>query len=207
MPCSFGGLIGTDNEDEPQEARQAIPGNDDRRASQSNGGVRQGVRCRQGSALVSANATPLGTGQGQVAPFQKAPPAERVDLARLSTTERIVVLVSRANFEVELGGLSAFFYNSAGNYAAERYTLRRRCGRLWPCSPAAHRRRIESGGIRLGGQWRRRLARWIKSLAGTSRTSSLAFAHLSRVMRRNCGSMEPRVNRGALRPRQTAGNS
>jgi len=119
MPCSFGGLIGTDNEDEPQEARQAIPGNDDRRASQSNGGVRQGVRCRQGSALVSANATPLGTGQGQVAPFQKAPPAERVDLARLSTTERIVVLVSRANFEVELGGLSAFFYNSAGNYAAE----------------------------------------------------------------------------------------
>ena len=35
--------------------------------------------------------------------------AERVDLARLSTTERIVVLVSRANFEVELGGLFAFF--------------------------------------------------------------------------------------------------
>jgi hypothetical protein len=27
--------------------------------------------------------------------------------------------VSRANFEVELGGLSAFFYNSAGDHTAE----------------------------------------------------------------------------------------
>ena len=45
--------------------------------------------------------------------------ALRVGLAALTDAERVVVLVSRANFEVELGGLSAFFYNSAGDHAAE----------------------------------------------------------------------------------------
>ncbi|MFO0899102.1 MAG: DUF4375 domain-containing protein [Pirellulales bacterium] len=45
--------------------------------------------------------------------------AQRVGLAGLTEAERVVVLVSRANFEVELGGLSSFFYNSAGNHAAE----------------------------------------------------------------------------------------
>jgi hypothetical protein len=43
--------------------------------------------------------------------------AERVGLSRLTPTERVVVLVSRANFEVELGGLDSFFYNSAGGEA------------------------------------------------------------------------------------------
>lgn len=45
--------------------------------------------------------------------------ARRVGLAALTEPERVVVLVSRANFEIELGGLSAFFYNSAGDSAAE----------------------------------------------------------------------------------------
>jgi hypothetical protein len=45
--------------------------------------------------------------------------AQRVGLAALTEAERVVVLVSRANLEVELGGLSAFFYNSAGDHAAE----------------------------------------------------------------------------------------
>ena len=45
--------------------------------------------------------------------------AQRVGLAALTDAERTVVLVSRVNFEVEVGGLSAFFYNSAGDYAAE----------------------------------------------------------------------------------------
>jgi hypothetical protein len=45
--------------------------------------------------------------------------AQRIGLAHLAPAERVVVLVSRANFEIELGGLSGFFYNSAGNYAAE----------------------------------------------------------------------------------------
>lgn len=44
---------------------------------------------------------------------------QRVGLAALTETERIVVLVSRANFEIELGGFSAFFYNSAGDHAAD----------------------------------------------------------------------------------------
>src|SRR5438094_7838 len=43
--------------------------------------------------------------------------AQRVGLADLSPTERVVVLVSRANFEIELGGLDAFYYNSAGDEA------------------------------------------------------------------------------------------
>jgi hypothetical protein len=45
--------------------------------------------------------------------------AERVGLAHLSAAEWVVVLVSRANFEVELGGLDAFFYNSAGDEAVQ----------------------------------------------------------------------------------------
>jgi hypothetical protein len=43
--------------------------------------------------------------------------AQRVGLADLSPTERVVVLVSRANFEIELGGLDTFYYNSAGDEA------------------------------------------------------------------------------------------
>jgi hypothetical protein len=43
--------------------------------------------------------------------------AERVGLAHLTAPERVVVLVSRANFEVELGGLDSFFYNSAASEA------------------------------------------------------------------------------------------
>jgi hypothetical protein len=43
--------------------------------------------------------------------------AQRLGLKRLTATERIVVLVSRANFEIELGGLDAFYYNSAGDEA------------------------------------------------------------------------------------------
>ena len=43
--------------------------------------------------------------------------AHRLGLNRLTTAERIVVLVSRANFEIELGGLDVFYYNSAGDEA------------------------------------------------------------------------------------------
>ncbi len=43
--------------------------------------------------------------------------AQRLGLNRLTTVERIVVLVSHANFEIELGGLDAFYYNSAGDEA------------------------------------------------------------------------------------------
>src|ERR1700739_3797004 len=43
--------------------------------------------------------------------------AERAGLARLTAAEQVVVLVSRANFDVELGGLDSFFYNSAGGEA------------------------------------------------------------------------------------------
>lgn len=45
--------------------------------------------------------------------------AGRVGLAALSDIERVVALVSTVNFEVELGGLSSFFYNSAGDHAGE----------------------------------------------------------------------------------------
>jgi hypothetical protein len=43
--------------------------------------------------------------------------AHRLGLYRLTTPEQIVVLVSRANFEFELGGLDVFYYNSAGDEA------------------------------------------------------------------------------------------
>jgi hypothetical protein len=63
---------------------------------------------------------------------------ERVGLARLTTVERVVVLVSRANFEIELGGLDAFYYNSAGNEAV-------------PTVDALVAVRATPGGIRVAG--------------------------------------------------------
>jgi hypothetical protein len=45
--------------------------------------------------------------------------AEQIGPSRMSAAERIVYLVSWANFEIELGGFSGFFYNSAGDRAAE----------------------------------------------------------------------------------------
>ena len=43
----------------------------------------------------------------------------RSGLASLTAVEKTVVLTSSVNFEVEMGGLSTFFYNSAGDHAAE----------------------------------------------------------------------------------------
>jgi hypothetical protein len=43
--------------------------------------------------------------------------AQQLGLNRLTMAERIVVLVSRASFEIELGGLDVFYYNSAGDDA------------------------------------------------------------------------------------------
>lgn len=45
--------------------------------------------------------------------------ARRLGLASLNAAERTVALASRAHFEVERGGLSAFFYNAAGDDAEE----------------------------------------------------------------------------------------
>jgi hypothetical protein len=42
-----------------------------------------------------------------------------VGLDGLTSKERLVVLASRANYEVELGGIGAFFHNSAGALARE----------------------------------------------------------------------------------------
>jgi hypothetical protein len=42
-----------------------------------------------------------------------------VGLSALSSEERTVVLANWANFEVELGGLAAFFHNSTGTHAKE----------------------------------------------------------------------------------------
>jgi hypothetical protein len=43
---------------------------------------------------------------------------DRAGLVALTEAERVVTLVSRANFEIELGGLCSFFYNSSGQHAA-----------------------------------------------------------------------------------------
>lgn len=44
---------------------------------------------------------------------------QSVGLDALTSKERLVVLPSWANFEVELGGVGAFFHNSAGTLARE----------------------------------------------------------------------------------------
>ena len=43
----------------------------------------------------------------------------RIGLDKLTSAERIVTLLSHANFEIVCGGMSQYFYNSAGEYATE----------------------------------------------------------------------------------------
>jgi hypothetical protein len=43
----------------------------------------------------------------------------RFGLEKLTPAERTVTLLSQANFEIECGGISQYFYNSAGGCAAE----------------------------------------------------------------------------------------
>jgi hypothetical protein len=48
--------------------------------------------------------------------------SERLDkfgLAGVSSIERTIALAANANFEIEMGGVSTFFYNSAGEFAKE----------------------------------------------------------------------------------------
>jgi len=45
--------------------------------------------------------------------------AEQVGPAALTDIEQVVVLVNTVHFEVVMGGLSQFYYNSAGNQAVE----------------------------------------------------------------------------------------
>lgn len=45
--------------------------------------------------------------------------AERLGLDGVSAIERVVILVSRVNFERELGGFAGFYRNAAGDHAVE----------------------------------------------------------------------------------------
>jgi hypothetical protein len=45
--------------------------------------------------------------------------AAAAGLGELTPIERVVVLASRANFEVELGGIGAFFHNATGAVSRE----------------------------------------------------------------------------------------
>jgi hypothetical protein len=45
--------------------------------------------------------------------------AQRLGFVSLTEVERVVVLVNRVHFEVETGGFSQFYYNTAGDCALE----------------------------------------------------------------------------------------
>lgn len=50
------------------------------------------------------------------------------DLSAMNDIERVVYLVSTLEFEVALGGLSTFYWNSAGDHAPEMVDALRRIG-------------------------------------------------------------------------------
>lgn len=54
----------------------------------------------------------------------------RVGLDKLTSAERIVTLLSHANFEIECGGISQYFYNSAGEHATEALAALRKIGAM-----------------------------------------------------------------------------
>lgn len=72
--------------------------------------------------------------------------AKRVGLKRLTAAERVVVLVSRANFEIELGGLDAFYYNSAGDEAVATVTALEAVGATHAASTLREANALFPGG-------------------------------------------------------------
>jgi|GEM_PF-6224372 len=54
--------------------------------------------------------------------------AQRLGMNSLTEIERAIVLVNRANFEIECGSLTAFYYNSAGDHAVETVAALKRIG-------------------------------------------------------------------------------
>ena len=56
--------------------------------------------------------------------------AHRVGLDKLTAAERIVTLLSHANFEIENGGISQYFYNSAGENATEALAALKEVGAM-----------------------------------------------------------------------------
>ena len=56
--------------------------------------------------------------------------AHRMGLDKLTSTERIVTLLSHANFEIECGGMSQYFYNSAGERATEALAALKEVGAM-----------------------------------------------------------------------------
>jgi hypothetical protein len=56
--------------------------------------------------------------------------ARRVGLDKLTPAERIVTLLSQANFEIECGGMSQYFYNSAGEDATQALAALKEVGAM-----------------------------------------------------------------------------
>lgn len=73
--------------------------------------------------------------------------AQRVGLASLTEVERVVVLVSRANFEIELGGLDSFYYNSAGDEAAPTVVALQAIGATQAASTLREANSLFPGGV------------------------------------------------------------
>ena len=73
--------------------------------------------------------------------------AERIGLPRLTSTEQVVVLVSRANFEIELGGLDAYYYNSAGDKALPTVAALEAVGATQAASALRTANRLFPGGF------------------------------------------------------------
>src|SRR5690349_19938146 len=53
-------------------------------------------------------------------------------LESLTVEERVVALVSIVNFEIEMGGFSAYFYNGAGDWDAETVPALEAVGAMRP---------------------------------------------------------------------------
>jgi D-serine deaminase-like pyridoxal phosphate-dependent protein len=60
--------------------------------------------------------------------------AHRIGLSNLTSVERIVTLLSQANFEIECGGLSQYFYNSSGEHTAEALAALKEVGAMQAAS-------------------------------------------------------------------------
>jgi hypothetical protein len=54
----------------------------------------------------------------------------RIGLEKLTSVERTVTLVSQANFEIENGGMSQYFYNSAGEHATDALAALKEVGAM-----------------------------------------------------------------------------
>lgn len=77
--------------------------------------------------------------------------AQRIGLEKLTIAERVVTLLSAANFEIENGGMSQYIYNSAGQHATQALWALKEVGAMRAATALQSALALFPAGIAISG--------------------------------------------------------